>query len=68
MGQRERLALLGSTAENIGALSSMYLIDACCIAKAYINAGIARGGQVRHLRWNYIPNFLSSWLIFQCHL
>lgn len=47
MGQRERSALAGSTAENIGALSSMHLIDACCVAKAYVNAGIATGVQVR---------------------
>jgi hydroxymethylpyrimidine/phosphomethylpyrimidine kinase len=46
MGERERAALLGSTAENIGALSSMHLVDACCIAKAYVNAGIACGVQV----------------------
>jgi hypothetical protein len=49
MGLRERRALAGSSTDNIGALSSMHLIDACCIAKAYVNAGIACGRQVRQL-------------------
>ena len=40
MGQRERGI---STGEKIGAVCSMYLVDACCVAKAYVNAGIARG-------------------------
>ena len=44
MGQRERDST--STKNPNGALSSMYLVDACCIAKAYVNAGIARGVQV----------------------
>ena len=44
MGQRERES--GSSAEGIGALSSMHLVDACCIAKAYVNAGIACGMQL----------------------
>ena len=47
MGQKERSVTHGSTSENIGALSSMHLMDACCIAKAYVNAGIACGVQVR---------------------
>ena len=47
MGQRERSDSTGRNAENIGALRSMHLIDACCIAKAYVNAGIECGVQVR---------------------
>ena len=44
MGQRERDGTsINKSGEQIGALSSMYLVDACCIAKAYVNAGIARG-------------------------
>jgi len=47
MGQRERDAV-GSAkgGENIGALCAMRLVDACCVAKAYVNAGIARGVQL----------------------
>ena len=53
MGQREREHDVvesgsgGDEDEKIGALSSMHLVDACCIAKAYVNAGIAQGMQVR---------------------
>jgi hydroxymethylpyrimidine kinase/phosphomethylpyrimidine kinase len=52
MGQRERENYSsnhdgGCDNERVGALCSMHLIDACCIAKAYVNAGIARGVQVR---------------------
>lgn len=47
MGKKERATFAGSAAENIGALSSMHLVDACCIAKAYVNAGIECGRQVR---------------------
>ena len=43
MGQREREISAG---EKIGAVCSMYLVDACCVAKAYVNAGIARGVQL----------------------
>jgi hydroxymethylpyrimidine/phosphomethylpyrimidine kinase len=51
MGQRQRnishmKSTNSKTNANIGALSSMYLVDACCIAKAYVNAGIARAVQV----------------------
>jgi len=49
MGQREREEEdAGSTKkeEKVGALSSMHLVDACCIAKAYVTAGIARGAQL----------------------
>ena len=52
MGQREREHDVvesgsgGDEDEKIGALSSMHLVDACCIAKAYVNAGIAQGMQV----------------------
>ena len=47
MGQRERDdTSINERGEQIGALSSMYLVDACCIAKAYVNAGIARGVQL----------------------
>jgi len=47
MGQRERDdTSINKSGEQIGALSSMYLVDACCIAKAYVNAGIARGVQL----------------------
>ena len=48
MGQRERQNVSNKrdNCENVGALSSMYLADACCIAKAYVNAGIARSVQV----------------------
>lgn len=48
MGQREREngSNESENYENIGALSSMHLVDACCIAKAYVNAGIARSVQV----------------------
>ena len=50
MGQRERDDITNSSngdgEEKVGALSSMYLVDACSIAKAYVNAGIARGVQV----------------------
>lgn len=41
MGARER-----SAGGSVGALCSMHLVDACCIAKAYVNAGIARGVQL----------------------
>jgi hypothetical protein len=47
MGQQERLNTRNSAGESIGALSSMHLVDACCIAKAYVNAGVAKGVQVR---------------------
>ena len=57
MGQRERDS--ASTKNANGALSSMYLVDACCIAKAYVNAGIARGVQVcYHLK--YLDFMLSK--------
>jgi hydroxymethylpyrimidine kinase/phosphomethylpyrimidine kinase/thiamine-phosphate diphosphorylase len=47
MGQRERDAVSSSNGgENVGALCAMRLVDACCIAKAYVNAGIARGVQL----------------------
>ncbi|KAL7540120.1 hypothetical protein ACHAXR_009873 [Thalassiosira sp. AJA248-18] len=48
MGQRERenVATASGEDEKVGALSSMYLADACCIAKAYVNAGIAEGVQL----------------------
>ena len=47
MGQRERDAASSSTGgENVGALCAMRLVDACCIGKAYVNAGIARGVQL----------------------
>ena len=48
MGQSERedVSNADSNEETVGALSSMYLVDACCIAKAYVNAGIARGVKV----------------------
>jgi hydroxymethylpyrimidine kinase/phosphomethylpyrimidine kinase len=51
MGQRERESCSSDDGddgldEKVGALCSMHLIDACCIAKAYVNAGIARGVQV----------------------
>lgn len=50
MGQREREDVSVSQAkdkdEKVGALSSMHLVDACCVAKAYVNAGIARGVQL----------------------
>jgi hydroxymethylpyrimidine kinase/phosphomethylpyrimidine kinase len=51
MGQREREdeSNKSDDCNNIGALSSMYLVDACCIAKAYVNAGIARSVQVRRI-------------------
>ncbi|KAL9188736.1 hypothetical protein ACHAXT_007114 [Thalassiosira profunda] len=44
MGQRGRENKAGG--EKVGALSSMHLVDACCIAKAYVNAGIAKGVQL----------------------
>lgn len=48
MGQSERDDFSsGGKGEKVGALGSMYLVDACCIAKAYVNAGISRGVQVR---------------------
>jgi hydroxymethylpyrimidine kinase/phosphomethylpyrimidine kinase len=53
MGRRERENYSSNhhdgngSDERVGALCSMYLIDACCIAKAYVNAGIGRGVQVR---------------------
>lgn len=44
MGQRERDTVSTSRGDdNVGALSAMWLVDACCIAKAYVNAGIAVG-------------------------
>eukprot|EP00569_Conticribra_weissflogii_P006999 CAMPEP_0171337412 /NCGR_PEP_ID=MMETSP0878-20121228/6672_1 /TAXON_ID=67004 /ORGANISM="Thalassiosira weissflogii, Strain CCMP1336" /LENGTH=638 /DNA_ID=CAMNT_0011839031 /DNA_START=1 /DNA_END=1917 /DNA_ORIENTATION=- len=47
MGQSERDDFSsGGKGEKVGALGSMYLVDACCIAKAYVNAGIARGVQL----------------------
>ena len=47
MGQRERDAVSRSDGgENVGALCAMRLVDSCCIAKAYVNAGIARGVQL----------------------
>jgi hydroxymethylpyrimidine kinase/phosphomethylpyrimidine kinase/thiamine-phosphate diphosphorylase len=47
LGQRERDAVASSKGgENVGALCAMRLVDACCIAKAYVNAGIARGVQL----------------------
>lgn len=48
MGQRERENSSDDDdgSEKVGALCSMYLVDACCVAKAYVNAGIARGVQV----------------------
>ena len=48
MGQQERQegAKENGKAQHLGALSSMHLADACCIAKAYVTAGIARGVQV----------------------
>jgi len=48
MGQRERedISMTEGKHEKVGALSSMHLVDACCIAKAYVNAGIARGVQL----------------------
>ncbi|KAL7470380.1 hypothetical protein ACHAXS_010598 [Conticribra weissflogii] len=47
MGQSERDNFSnGANREKVGALGSMYLVDACCIAKAYVNAGIARGVQL----------------------
>ena len=46
MGQRERDNTANGCGEKVGALCSMYLVDACCIAKAYVNAGIARGVQI----------------------
>eukprot|EP00804_Cyclotella_cryptica_P021788 CCRYP_000797-RA/>CCRYP_000797-RA protein AED:0.06 eAED:0.06 QI:0/0.5/0.33/1/1/1/3/231/652 len=53
MGQRQRNISLMKRAEeeksdqtDIGALHSMYLVDACCIAKAYVNAGIAHAVQI----------------------
>ena len=52
MGQSERSSSTGCIEENIGALKSMHLIDACCIAKAYVNAGIECGVQVRYTTTN----------------
>jgi hydroxymethylpyrimidine kinase/phosphomethylpyrimidine kinase len=48
MGQRERENSSDDDdgCEKVGALCSMYLVDACCVAKAYVGAGIARGVQV----------------------
>ncbi|KAL3777494.1 hypothetical protein ACHAW5_000560 [Stephanodiscus triporus] len=37
--------------ERVGALRSMYLVDACCVAKAYVNAGVARGVQANTVEW-----------------
>mmetsp|Transcript_7618 Transcript_7618/g.17538 ORF Transcript_7618/g.17538 Transcript_7618/m.17538 type:complete len:587 (-) Transcript_7618:21-1781(-) len=42
IGRRER----DGDGQKRGVLSSMHLVDACCIAKAYVNAGIARGVQI----------------------
>lgn len=44
IGERERA---DNKEGKAGALSSMHLVDACCVAKAYVTAGIARGVQVR---------------------
>ncbi len=67
MGQRERDNFSnGAKREKVGALGSMYLVDACCIAKAYVNAGIARGVQVRQsgsYRW-FRNRFFSLVLYF----
>ena len=32
-----------------GAARSIYIIDACCLAKAYVTAGVAQGVQVRKM-------------------
>ena len=56
IGRRER----DGEGQKRGALSSMYLVDACCIAKAYVNAGIARGVQVS-------MSITVSTSIFLCH-
>jgi hydroxymethylpyrimidine/phosphomethylpyrimidine kinase len=64
MGKREREGISSSSSgeiEKVGALSSMYLVDACTIAKAYVNAGIARGVQVSVFRFVY-PSLLLSLL------
>lgn len=45
IGRRER----EGEGQKRGALSSIHLVDACCIAKAYVNAGIARGVQVSNI-------------------
>ncbi|KAL7545397.1 hypothetical protein ACHAWF_008741 [Thalassiosira exigua] len=42
MGQRER-ERGDAEGGRTGSLSSMRLVDACCVAKAYVNAGISRG-------------------------
>ena len=50
MGQREREDVSSQVEdedEKVGARCAMHLVDACCVAKAYVNAGIARGVQVR---------------------
>eukprot|EP01082_Thalassiosira_pseudonana_P004543 g4236.t1 g4236 contig15:616483-618315(+) len=47
MGQREREdTASGTGVERVGALSAMHLVDACCIAKAYVNDGISKGVQL----------------------
>lgn len=71
MGKREREGISSSSSgeiEIVGALSSMYLVDACTIAKAYVNAGIARGVQVSVFRF-VCPSLLLSLqglIIFYC--
>ena len=50
--------------ERVGALRSMYLVDACCVAKAYVNAGVARGVQASMFHAHSVQTFdiMDDWM------
>ena len=48
LGHQQRSITEGAEGEGgTGATRAIHMIDACCIAKAYITEGVARGIQVR---------------------
>ncbi len=69
MGQRERetASSKSDNCENVGAISSMYLVDACCIAKAYVNAGISCSVQVRDCSKCNVLTFTIPFRHFDSH-
>ena len=46
LGEHERRTAVEPQARSIGSLSSIKSVDACCLAKAYVTAGIARAVQL----------------------
>ena len=46
LGEHKRRTAVKSQARSIGFLSSIKSVDACCLAKAYVTAGIARAVQL----------------------